>query len=65
MTLQAGSQLRMTGTGELLTIWSAAHLTGCYWAHVKDGSDRPPLVLVRVRQGKADAHPTVTLAEEA
>lgn len=66
MSLQAGSQVRLTDTGELLTIWSPAHLPGCYWAHrasngTRTGSD---VILIRVRNAKASARPIVTLVED-
>jgi hypothetical protein len=61
---RAGAQLRVTDTGELLTIWSEAHLPGCYWAHLGTGDDRP-VVLVRVRNVKTSTHPVVTFVNDS
>lgn len=64
-SLHPGNQLRLTATGELLTIWSPAHLPGCYWAHHHlPNTAPPPLVLIRVRHTKQDANPIVTLVED-
>lgn len=62
-TLHAGTTIRLSSTGELLTIWSPAHLPGCYWAH-KTNSNTQRAYLIRVRHTKTDPYPIVTLVEE-
>lgn len=62
--IRAGTQLRLTGTGELLTVWSAAHLPGTYWAHLGDGDGHRPVVLIRVRNTKTAVAPVITIVED-
>lgn len=60
-----GQQLRLTTDGRLVTVWSAAPGSGCYWAHVGEGADRTPMpVLVRITHPHTAVKPLVVLVEE-
>jgi hypothetical protein len=61
----AGQSLRLTDDGRLVTIWSAAHLPGTYWAHLGEGDGPRPVVLIRIKNKRDSATPVVTLAEDS